>query len=78
MDGTDLKERTVAIPVPENPDTAQPATVPGASEEVELLEVDETVPPRPEEEIADVARSLPDPDGHGGTPETGVTAREVP
>lgn len=30
------------------------------------LEYDETVPPRPEEEVADVARSLPDPAGHGG------------
>jgi len=30
------------------------------------LEADETVPPRPEEEVADVARSLPDPEGHGG------------
>lgn len=68
----------MTVPVPENPDAAQPATIPGASEEVELLEVDETVPPRPEEEIADVARSLPDPDGHGGTPEAEVTARELP
>ncbi|KGM02999.1 hypothetical protein Q760_10075 [Cellulomonas cellasea DSM 20118] len=78
MDGTDPKEHTVTIPVPDSPDAAQPATLPGASEEVELLEVDETVPPRPEEEIADVARSVPDPDGHGGTPEAGVTARELP
>lgn len=30
------------------------------------LEYDETVPPRPEEEVADVARSAPDPAGHGG------------
>lgn len=30
--------------------------------EVPVLEVDETVPPRPEEEIADVARSDPDRD----------------
>lgn len=67
----------MTIPVPENPDVAQPS-IPGASEEVELLEVDETVPPRPEEEIADVARSLPDPDGHGGAPEAEVTARELP
>ena len=28
------------------------------------LEVDETVPPRPEEEIADVARAKPDVDDH--------------
>lgn len=29
------------------------------------LEYDETIPPRPEEEVADVARSVPDPAGHG-------------
>jgi len=29
------------------------------------LEYDETVPPRPEEEVADVARAVPDPAGHG-------------
>jgi len=39
---------------------------PGASDEVPLLELDETVPPRPEEEVADVARTRPDPLGHGG------------
>ena len=33
------------------------------------LEADETVAPRPEEEIADVARATPDPAGHGGGPE---------
>lgn len=68
----------MSIPVPDNTDVERPATIPGASEEVELLEVDETVPPRPEEEIADVARSLPDPEGHGGSQDTGVTARELP
>ena len=42
-------------------------------DEVPLLEADETVPPRPEEEIADVVRSAPDhreafkhPGAHGG------------
>lgn len=39
-----------------------------AGHDVPELEFDETVPPRPEEEIADVARSVPDPEGHGGTP----------
>lgn len=68
----------MSIPVPDNADAAAPDTLPGASEEVELLELDETVPPRPEEEIADIARSLPDRDGHGGTPESGLTARELP
>ncbi len=29
--------------------------------EIELLEFDETVPPRPEEEVADVARAEPEP-----------------
>ncbi len=35
-------------------------------DEVPQLEDDETIPPRPEEEIADLARSRPDPQGHGG------------
>lgn len=30
------------------------------------LEYDETIPPRPEEEVADVARATPDRAGHGG------------
>jgi hypothetical protein len=30
-----------------------------------LLEEDETVPPRPEEEAADLLRAEPDPQGHG-------------
>lgn len=29
--------------------------------EIELLEFDETIPPRPEEEVADVGRSEPEP-----------------
>jgi hypothetical protein len=29
--------------------------------EIELLEFDETVPPRPEEDVADAGRSVPDP-----------------
>jgi hypothetical protein len=29
--------------------------------EIELLEYDETIPPRPEEEVADVGRATPDP-----------------
>ncbi len=33
--------------------------------QVPELEYDETVPPRPEEEVADVARATPDPAGHG-------------
>ncbi len=29
--------------------------------EIELLEFDETVPPRPEEDVADAGRAAPDP-----------------
>jgi hypothetical protein len=29
--------------------------------EIELLEYDETIPPRPEEEVADVGRAEPSP-----------------
>ncbi|BDO42388.1 MULTISPECIES: hypothetical protein [unclassified Cellulomonas] len=36
--------------------------------DVPVIEDDETVPPRPEEQVADVARSVPDPAGHGGDP----------
>ena len=39
---------------------------PFADAPVPELEFDETVPPRPEEEVADVARSAPDPAGQGG------------
>lgn len=42
-----------------------------AFDEVPELEYDETVPPRPEEEVADVARAVPDPAGHGGVPGAG-------
>jgi hypothetical protein len=37
--------------------------------DIPVLEEDETVPPRPEEEAADVLRSRPDPLGHGGDEE---------
>jgi|GEM_PF-1456691 len=33
--------------------------------QVPELEYDETIPPRPEEEVADAARATPDPAGHG-------------
>lgn len=45
---------------------------PFADAPVPELEYDETIPPRPEEEVADVARTTPDPAGHGGD----VTARD--
>lgn len=44
--------------VPEHP-SPDPHGHVGADIEVPVLEVDETVPPRPEEEIADAARSEP-------------------
>lgn len=44
--------------------------------QVPELEFDETVPPRPEEEVADVARATPDPAGRGGA-DASTTAREV-
>ena len=46
-----------------------------ADHEVPVLEFDETVPPRPEEEVADVARSRPDREGHGGEPSVGTDAK---
>ncbi|SEE87903.1 hypothetical protein [Ruania alba] len=36
---------------------------PADFDEVPLLEEDETIPPRPEEEAADLLRSKPDPHG---------------
>jgi hypothetical protein len=46
--------RTADVPTPE------------ARDAVPELEYDETIAPRPEEEVADVARATPDPQGHGG------------
>jgi hypothetical protein len=51
----------VSIPTPPHPDAA-----PDRYDEVELLEADETIPPRPEEELADILRATPDRSGHGG------------
>jgi hypothetical protein len=39
----------------------QPTHSHPSHDDVPVLETDETIPPRPEEEVADVARSLPDP-----------------
>ena len=55
----------------------QSAGYDGHSHEVPELEYDESVPPRPEEEIADAARSVPDPAGHGVAADP-ITARDVP
>ncbi|GAA3212769.1 hypothetical protein [Microbacterium terregens] len=44
--------------------------VPGPGEpSVPELEFDETIPPRPEEEIADIARAKPDLEDHSEHPE---------
>lgn len=51
----------MSIPSPQNPDAT-----PAGFQEVELLEFDENVPPRPEEDIADAAR-VPDPHDHDGS-----------
>lgn len=53
----------MSIPTPQDPDAA-----PDHRDEIDLLEFDETIPPRPEEEVADVARAVPDRSGHGGPP----------
>lgn len=44
----------------------------GAEVEVPHLETDETVPPRPEEEIADALRQAPDPTPQAGTGSPGA------
>lgn len=47
-------------------ETTGPGREPGGEEPtVPEIEVDETVAPRPEEEIADVARAEPDTEDHG-------------
>jgi len=55
----------MSIPTPQDPDAA-----PDRFDEVELLEFDETIPPRPEEEAADAARAEPDPRGADGSAAT--------
>ena len=64
---SDYQERTAHehIPGPDEPSVPE-------------LEEDENIAPRPEEEIADAARSVPDPEGHGGSPADQVTARDEP
>ncbi len=49
----------MSIPTPHGADAA-----PLSFDELAILELDETVPPRPEEEVADVARATPDVRGH--------------
>ncbi|RMI13347.1 hypothetical protein [Cellulomonas triticagri] len=61
-------------PIPTEPNPSGPAAEPDVTpvpvahdghEDVPVLEYDETVPPRPEEDVADAARATPDPAGHG-------------
>jgi hypothetical protein len=63
----------VSIPTPLNPDAA-PAHV----DEIELLEFDETIPPRPEEDVADAARAAPDRTGHGSAAPDSAAAASPP
>ena len=56
---------TEGSPVSFHDEQASHAHVPGPDEpSVPELEVDETIPPRPEEEIADVLRAKPDVQDH--------------
>jgi len=49
---------------------SSPKHIPGPGEpSVPELEDDETIPPRPEEAIADVARATPDVEDHSRHPE---------
>ena len=58
-------------PIPAGPDGTEAVPVHhDGREDVPQLEADETIPPRPEEDVADVARAVPDPAGHG-VPEVG-------
>ena len=45
----------------EQPSQQHPAQERPSHDDVPMLEPDETIPPRPEEEVADVARAEPDP-----------------
>lgn len=53
--------------------------IPAADEpSVPELEADETIPPRPEEKIADVLRAEPDLEDHSGHPEARATSDDDP
>ncbi|MET0672538.1 MAG: hypothetical protein ABWY37_03510 [Microbacterium pygmaeum] len=54
----------------EHPAQSTPHHVPGPDEpSIPELEVDETIPPRPEEEVADRERAEPDVQDHGRHPD---------
>ncbi len=56
---------TEGFPVTAPHDHAPQKHVPGPNEStIPEIEVDETIAPRPEEEIADVARATPDVEDH--------------
>lgn len=51
-------------------DHSSPEDIPDPDEpSIPELEIDETIAPRPEEEIADVLRTQPDTDDHSQHPE---------
>ncbi|MDQ0895194.1 hypothetical protein [Agromyces ramosus] len=51
-------------------ESSSPEHVPGPDEPtIPELEADQTVPPRPEEEIADVLRAKPDVEDHSRHPD---------
>ena len=53
-----------------NTENTSPKHVPGPNEPtIPELEADETIAPRPEEEIADLLRAAPDVDDHSQRPE---------
>ena len=45
----------MTMPTPQDPDAA-----PAGFDEIGLIEFDENIPPRPEEDVADAARAVPD------------------
>jgi hypothetical protein len=61
---------TEGTPVPPHNEHFSQEHIPGPDEPtVPELEVDETIAPRPEEEIADVLRAKPDVEDHSQHPE---------
>jgi hypothetical protein len=60
---------TKGFAVSDHSEASSAGHIPGPDEpSVPELEVDETIPPRPEEEAADVARAKPDVEDHSEHP----------
>ena len=60
---------TKGFAVSDHSEDSSAGHIPGPDEpSVPELEVDETIPPRPEEEAADVARAKPDVEDHSEHP----------